>query len=316
MKDECDIVKDLSSQYIEDMVSPNTKVFIEKHLQNCCDCEKYYENMKISILEETKCETQKEDCELDYLKKVRNRMTILKAIISIFIIIILAVVGTIFFRYQKINGIINCSYNEIENMKELSNYKLTVRQKDIGYEEGLTSLDVTTCYYYKDGKYKIDSGNTVSYYEDNSYKKTCVYNDLKQIEYHTQDVIEMKKGRVFNIFTEIISYKTNLKGILKLALSIRSERYNGVDCYVLRMGNKNSYKDVWIDKEKCIVLKVVEEEYLSYFRETTYILEIDKTTNQDIDVSILNTNIYVDYTRIDLSYNVTEEAKEFYENMK
>lgn len=84
----CDIVKDLSSQYIEDIVSSNTKNFIENHIENCNDCKTYYENMKLNILEEENLEHQKQNYELDYLKKVRNKMSLLKIIIMIILIII------------------------------------------------------------------------------------------------------------------------------------------------------------------------------------------------------------------------------------
>lgn len=309
---ECDIVKDLSSQYVEDIVSSNTKTFIENHIENCNNCKKYYEAMKLNILEETKLENQKEYYELDFLKKIRNRITILKSIVYIFIILILLVVGIFLIKYQKINNIINNSYNEIQNMKEISNYKLTTNENYINFKEN-TSFNVKTEYYYKNGKYKIDSGNAISYYEDNSYNKICIYNDLKQIEYYTQDIVEKQKGSTFNIFTEIITYKKELNGILKLALSIKNDRYNGIDCYVIRFGNNNIYRDVWINKNDFKVLRVVEEEYLSYFRETTYTLEIDKTIDQDVDTSILDTNTYKDYKKITFSRNATEEQKQYYE---
>lgn len=309
--EECSIVKDLSSQYIDNIVSPDSKLFIEKHIENCCDCKKYYEDMKINILEEKNVEYRKENYELDYLKKIRKNMNILKIIIAIFFIVIFFIIGYFCIKYAKLNSIINQSYNKIEYMKNLSNYQLVKETNYINLKDN-TSLNVTTNYYYKDGKYKIDSGNNINYYEDNSYNKICVYNDLKLIEYYESNVIEMKKGIIFNTFSEIISYKNNLNGIYKLALSIKNNRFNGIDCYVIRFGNDNSYKDIWISKKDFMVLRVVEEEYLDYFREELYSFTTNETTNDDVDASILNTDLYKDYTKNNYSYDATEEEKEYY----
>lgn len=38
MKKECNIVRDILPLYVENMVSGDTKAFVENHLQNCSDC--------------------------------------------------------------------------------------------------------------------------------------------------------------------------------------------------------------------------------------------------------------------------------------
>lgn len=316
MKDnnECDIVKDLSSQYVEDMVSSNTKEFIEKHIENCNNCKEYYETMKLNILKETNVENEKENCELNFLKKVRNKMSILKKIITIIVIIAFFALILFFIKYQKLTYIINQSYNQMENMKNLSNYLVTKQTNYIDFRDNSSSFTVTTNSYYKDGKYKIDFGDTTEYYEDDSYNKICVFNDLKQIDYYTQDIVEMKKGRVFNtLFCEIISYKNNLHGMYKFILSVREDRYNGIDCYIIRVGNDSSYRDVWVNKNDFAVFRVVEEEYLEYFREELYTFTTNTTTDDDVDSSILNTDLYKDYTKNNCSHESTKEEKQLYE---
>ena len=38
--EECEIVKDLSSLHIDNMLSEKSKIFIERHLKSCTDCNK------------------------------------------------------------------------------------------------------------------------------------------------------------------------------------------------------------------------------------------------------------------------------------
>ena len=38
MKNECDIVKDLLPNYIENQISETSKNFVEEHIKTCKDC--------------------------------------------------------------------------------------------------------------------------------------------------------------------------------------------------------------------------------------------------------------------------------------
>ena len=42
MKYDCDIIKDLMPLYIDDLLSDNSKKFVEDHINNCESCKKYY----------------------------------------------------------------------------------------------------------------------------------------------------------------------------------------------------------------------------------------------------------------------------------
>ena len=47
---ECAIVKDLLPLYIEDMVSEETKIFINEHLKECEDCRNELDILKSEAL--------------------------------------------------------------------------------------------------------------------------------------------------------------------------------------------------------------------------------------------------------------------------
>lgn len=212
------------------------------------------------------------------------------------LIVIIVFMTTLSIKYYNISNVINEAYNKLEYMKNLDNYKLI---QETTYKNFLDNsmYAVKTTYYYKDGKYKIELGDGIRYLEDDSYNKICVYNNLKQIEYHTQDFIEEKKGETLNVFSNIRNYKTLEKGISRLGLSLREERFNGIDCYVIRRGNNNSYVDIWIDKNQKITLRMVEEEYMHHYCETVYTFFENMVKDEDVDSSILNTERYKDYEK-------------------
>lgn len=309
--DECDIAKDLAAPYIENLINTKSKAFVEEHLRSCIQCQKYYNDMNADILNETQNEREKDNFELDFLKKVKKNMSILKIIIIIIIIIFSVIILSMIIKYKKVTKIVDCSYNSIESLKTLDNYKLTRKTVEVNYEKNTTFENISS-YYYKDGKYKIDNGSYICYCEDDSYNEIWVYNDLKQISYYTQNFIEYKKGEVFDIFSEIISYKHELIGLYKIILSIRTDMFNGIDCYVIRVGNNNSYKDVWINKDSYVVLRTIELERSKYYREEIYTLDKNVVTNEDVDSSILEAKPYSDYIKNYVKYIAPKEIRNIY----
>lgn len=310
--DECEIVKDLAIQYVENIINDKSKIFVEQHLSNCDSCKRYYSDISLNIQNEKKNERKNDKFELDFLKKIRRNMNILKITLSIILLIISILVLGIFIKYQNITQLIDKSYERIENIKTLDNYKLIQKTIYIDYEND-ASNEITTNYYYKDGKYKISYGNTTIYSEDDSNNLIYVYDDLKQIDYCRQNFVAKRKGDIFDVFSEIKSYKNELSGLYKLILSKYTDRFNGIDCYVIRMGNDDSYRDVWIDKNTYNVLRVVDATYSKYYRETIYTLAENEVTNEDVNSSILKEATYNDYTKKEVTYNATEEIKNIYE---
>ena len=153
--DECDIVKDLAIPYTENLINSKSKKFVEEHLKTCKECEKYYSDINSNILSETKNAKIEEKHELDFLKKVRKNMNILKIILICIIIIIGAIIMGVFIKYQIVTKVINNSYDKIEYLKTLDNYKLTTKTVSINYAKNDT-YEIVSNYYYKNGKYKYN----------------------------------------------------------------------------------------------------------------------------------------------------------------
>ena len=133
--DECDIVKDLAAPYIENLINTKSKAFVEEHLRSCSQCQKYYNDMNTDILNETQNERRNDNFELDFLKKIRKNMSVLKIILTIITIIISVIILSMIIKYKKVTKIVDSSYNSIESLKALDNYKLTQKTIEIDYEK-------------------------------------------------------------------------------------------------------------------------------------------------------------------------------------
>ena len=69
MSKECSIVKDLLPLYVEDMLSEETVLFIEEHLQSCPKCKESFDSMKESNCRIT---NNTEDYKVDDAKVIKN----------------------------------------------------------------------------------------------------------------------------------------------------------------------------------------------------------------------------------------------------
>lgn len=94
IKNDCEIVKDLLPNYIEKLTNPVTNSYIENHIKNCDKCANSLKNMNGELI----LNKIYQDKEIDFLKKVKRRNSILKkvAISLFFITIILIIIITIF----------------------------------------------------------------------------------------------------------------------------------------------------------------------------------------------------------------------------
>lgn len=122
MKNECEIVKDLLFSYKDGVVSNSSKEFIEEHLKGCESCSKVLGEIKEDTV---KCDEKKE---IDYLKKVKNKITKKNKILMIGgIILIISIILNmiVFISYYSAastmeifldNGISEANRKNIENI--------------------------------------------------------------------------------------------------------------------------------------------------------------------------------------------------------
>lgn len=53
---DCQVAKDLMPLYVEDLVSEESRAFVEEHMKKCSDCKRFYEQMKKDYAENAKDE--------------------------------------------------------------------------------------------------------------------------------------------------------------------------------------------------------------------------------------------------------------------
>ena len=307
-ENECEIVQDLAIPFIKKTVNQGSENFIKKHLANCDNCQKYYEDIKLQLSKATKLENDTDNIVINHFKKVKRRISILKGTLIIILIAIITAFSIIYVKQNKFSYIINQAYSKIDYVKKLDNYKLTVKTIQKNFKNNDYSYEYEHNYYYKDGKYKEEDFNSMHFYSDDGYDKINVYDDLKTIEFIHQDLPTASKGETFGLFAEIENYKRSVSSIYSLGYSVREERYNGIDCYVIRTGNNESYRDTWINKNNFITMRVVNEDYNYFYHEQIYSLSENVVTENDVDTEILNTEKYKDYTR--QSFNCTSSEIE------
>lgn len=87
MKYECDIVTDLMPLYIDDLLSENSKKFVEDHMDSCESCKKYYEKLSGEIKIPVSKEARFSDLRpIEYLKSNLSKKIIKKVLATLLVI--------------------------------------------------------------------------------------------------------------------------------------------------------------------------------------------------------------------------------------
>lgn len=142
MNISCNIIKDILPLYVEDIVSEDTRVLVENHINNCIYCKKEFEEMRepknIPI-----------DTNTDTFKSIRNKLFREKLKVIIFSITV-----TIFFIMLGINYLTKPNY--IPYSKDI----ISINTNDNGiifvdFEDKVSGYDIN--------KYKSEDGEGYSY---------------------------------------------------------------------------------------------------------------------------------------------------------
>lgn len=317
--DECDVVKDLSSLHIENMLSQGSKDFVEKHLKNCEDCNKYYKDLNSVFLAEEKREKKNDEIEINHLKKVNKKMTTLKWILFGIIVTILVAMFVTYFRIIYIDSINDLNiYKMLDMQRNSTNYKLEHRTTQINKETNETSI-IDVVYYYKDGSNKEVSSHlvdgemveeTIKFIYDYDYEAVSVFHSLKQMDYYKRDFIEVRQGDILDII--ISRVMLNDAGIRRLGLKTRTEMFDGKECYVVSDSYSGTCRENYIDKATGNLVRVVSGSE-NFYHEELFTLTEGTVTDEDVDRSILDSEQFADYKRNYINYKIDENLRWFYE---
>lgn len=290
IKKECMIVRDLFPNYIEELISVETNEFIQEHINNCSECREILEAIQNERNETNNLRKNYEKIEYNHLKKYNKKMLILKNIILMIVLICLILLGNFLFKIYRINNIIQASYSKINESVNLSNYKINVKEYIINFKDN-TESNYTNNIYFIDNKYKEEVGTSSYYGKINSNKRISIYEELKRIDNETANYnYETKESIMKKNYTEISS-EAKLKGVWCIwrnaKVKVRNDRFNGKTCYVLRYQDiKDDYKEIWIDKKTMFPVKILQDNFDSYYSEKIITLSTDVVTNSDVEVPV------------------------------
>lgn len=304
-EEECNLIIDLLPSYMENLVSKKTKEIIERHLDSCEKCRKQYSMGKEEKKQKNIKDKDKEIAEYNYLKKYNKKMSWLKKIIATMLTIIILITLVISGNYLYKKHILYKISENYENLKKLDNYNITIETLDINYNTNEMDSYMSK-YYYKLGKLKrkteelkditnfkknvsqyskmqISPNNIIEYFNINTKESLVIYDTMKEYAYINNRVSFYKeKGDLFNIQYNIEDFKI---GIFPFLIDIKDEEYEGRKYYVLQFKSSNSkdYKEIWVDKEKLIIERIIEESN-SHYREIVYTIIENNVTDNEFEI--------------------------------
>lgn len=230
--DYCKIVQDLLPSYIEKSTDEETNKFIEEHLNLCDKCKNIYNELSKNANEKEKANTKKE---IKYMKKYKNKMSILKTILIVILLLVVIYVGR--------NMIILCSIqNKASKYYNSNNYHIEM------YSYNSTDTSVLEV-YKKDNKFMQRAS---SYNSEGIIIETLDYTDGRSTNVYIIDT----NGKEFRVKSEpvdiyITPKNVNYAGISNLlefllksvTSQITTVKCNGKDCYKIDTLGMTTYAD-------------------------------------------------------------------------
>lgn len=240
-KRDCKIVQDLLPNYIEKLTNEETNIFIEEHIKSCRECNEVLNNMKQGY--SSNKEVSKS--EVDFLKKHKKKIKILKGIILVVVLVYLAFVTK--------NALIMVSLGAKTNKNLSDNYYV----KQTIYNGESIVIGET---YNKGNKYLTEM-NWYSDKEVENARRVISYNDG-----NTETTITQINGAIINTangggihFSPMgcttIDFFANLQ--YAFIIGIDSAECNGKSCYVINGAGSSRY----VDKETGLIVREIENRH-------------------------------------------------------
>lgn len=192
-ENECEIVQDLLLNYVDGVLHNSSKEFVEGHIKTCKGCNEKLNNIKKEIEEKEGIERQEK--EIDYLKKINRKNNIKKVLLIIvsFVLVVLVMFNiAVFINYNNLKPNLNIKIfltNDITK-QEQENIEQTIREQDnkaeityVSKEEALEQVKEL----YNDKKALLETYNT-----DNPFK--AYYSVRTEKVEQVKNILETKEG--------------------------------------------------------------------------------------------------------------------------
>ena len=266
-KKDCKIIQDLLPNYVENLTNDETKEYIEEHIKECKECEKMYINMKKDFYKQ---ETQ-EKVNVNFLKKHKKKIKILKAIILSIMLIYFAVVVRRTIIMVQLSEKANANRTIDNYYARLYSYQgdtLIITETFNNGEDYLTkmnwyskSIPDRKLIFYKKGDEKIN----LSEVGDKKY----TLNNENMIGTKVNPITFTTNGFLANLQYAFI-------------IGIDATYCNGKQCYIIKGNGYERY----IDKETGLAVREISKSSKNYSRDNDMVVdykyEFDVVKDNDI----------------------------------
>lgn len=257
-KIECDIIKDLIPNYVENLVSDKTRQAVDEHIKTCKTCKEDLEMLKEEKARQEKEEREKqEEIEINHLKKYSKRLFISKIIASSLLVVILITWGIFLIMNisykEELNhgkyvcGLIQEAGKKLEELENENNLEIIEEKIMIG-REGEEDKDTQTWIFkYKDEKSSQRYIGTLK--NGQSVVMSNVYGITIENEAYGGKVVKEVEisGGEYQRTTAIYRNPYTRAPYMSFIhydeydcskFELREEEYNGKSCYVIRRRNR------------------------------------------------------------------------------
>lgn len=279
---DCNLVRDLLPNYVENLTNEDTNLFIENHLRACSECTTILNSMKSGENENEKNKSKKF---VNFSKKFRKKYKILKYIVLIIILLF-------FVHFIRNFIILTYQYKHMDECINLNNYHV----RWYFYQSDEVIFEDT---YFKDGKaLKMSSISPTNHFDDTLYPLNYLqfYDNNNQRSYGTDRIsgIKFYQDSESNYTHEYamlnVSYRPSfLELICQSALSrIDSTKCNGIDCYriISQYDGYNQYS--YFDKKTGFLVRgtnpVTLQNGQEFLAMTDIFIEFGNVTDEDLRV--------------------------------
>ena len=262
---DCKIVQDLLPNYIEKLTNEETNIFIEEHLISCQKCNKMLSNMKQDL---GKSDSDFKP-EVDFLKKHKKKINILKGIVFAVIVIYLVFVTK--------NAAIMMSLTAKANNYNTDNYYV----KQFLYNGEALVIGET---YNKENKYLT---KMIWYSNEENSRRVISYKDDNEITTITQINGSTIDTSTYEIrFSPMritpIGFFANLQ--YAFIIGIDSAECNGKSCYVIKGDGYLRY----VDKETGLVVREIEKSHDKNVKDIVRDYDYSFDVVKDSDITLSN----------------------------
>ena len=305
------------------MVSDETKQYVENHVTKCTECKQILENIEGDDTEKI-LNTLGEEAEIRFIKKHKRKKVIFKTIGIILLIIFFIVFIAFAIRFIPVNSVRLKTYDKLQKLKEMNNYKVTV-EKTINVL-GEVSDKSTITYYYKDCKYKEDNKrifinqyniegglkpvieHKILYYSDGNSNIVTLNKETGNMNI-SDTASQIDKGHILeNLYPLFIKqYHINLLGRIYMAveINVREDMYDNKKYYVLTetSNSVNTIAEYWINKETMMIEREVTKQESDSFRDEKnkyitydikYKIEPNVVTDEDVTFTDNESNLQME----------------------